>query len=128
MAPRSSKSKRLQDLVDIVKQPGNLEELRQRAGTTLKEKLRPKHAGETTWRTWYDFLQRNVFEGADNTVLTELDAMVVKDEGDARPVVVSSDRLENTTLRKRLRVKSAAGQESDEAFSATGHGVSNYTN
>ena len=99
MAPKTSKSKRLQDLVDIVTQPRNLEALRQRAGTTLKEKLAPKHAGERTWRTWYDLLQRNVFEGVDNTVLTELDAMVVKDEGDARIVPVGNSHRYNA-LRK----------------------------
>ena len=113
MALKTSKSKRLQDLVDIVKQPGNLEELRQRAGTTLKEQLRPKHAGERTWRTWYDFLQRNVFEGADNTVRTELDAMVVKDEGDARSVPVVA--LGTAMMRCASAVRNAGLMEVDNS-------------
>ena len=123
----------MQELGEFIREPCKLAELRQRSGTCLKSKLRQKQPGEATW---YVFLQRNTFEGAnqalrgeldamvtmpavtsealpsrgaDTTVLTELDAMLVKDEGDARPVVVSSDRLENTT-------SSATGQAATGLF------------
>ena len=81
MAPKLTKLQRLSRLAEFVHEPSKLAELRNREGSSLREKLRQLNPEE---RTWYQFLLRNVFVGDEKVALAELNATVLSPP-EARP-------------------------------------------
>ena len=58
-APKMTQSERMDLLADFVRQPSTLADLRQRPGSTVREKLRRK---DPTELSWYQFLQRTALD------------------------------------------------------------------
>ena len=117
-------------LATFVRQPEKLQELRQRNGHNLQQKLK-KH-GTIIEKSWYHFLHRTTFESDDQAIVAALDAEVTRQpdqhtishrrQADAMPDVSSKRHCnEFPTQTEKTRVEPNSHSRTDTAVSPYTH-------
>ena len=113
-------------LATFVRQPEKLQELRQRNGHNLQQKL--KKNGTIIEKSWYHFLHRTTFESDDQAIVAALDAEVTRQpdqhtishrrQADAMPDVSSKRHCnEFPTQTEKTRVEPNSHSRTDTAVS-----------